>query len=1068
MPFPSQRNSSRRITVCGARTHNLKSIDVKIPYYRLTSFCGLSGSGKTSLALDVLCAEGRRRYAECFSAYARQFLDNLEKPDADLIEGVPPAVAVSSRLCSRFSNETVGTATEADVYLQLLFSKIGVPHCRHCGREVRRDSPDSVARALNSLSAGTRALIAFAPSPSSLRGSLQDFIAEWLGKGFHRVVVNGKFFDLNEPGDALLQQYSLARLKYLDELDPIEDGVFPGLGVRSVSSQNVSSRKDSAEGDGEDADVLDASSEKKNEGEESNEEDDGSTVASKFMMLSPDGENLPLKRYVENLYNIERPQAPPIFFIVDRVDVGKTSFQRAFDSIETAFAHGEQRCWIFVEGDQVFSTRELNEEGRVSVGAPYLIDDVKWTRVGFSRNMRCEDCGVEAPEPTPNLFNFRSPTGRCPMCGGAGRLTAFDEARVFPNKSRSIYDGAIAPWNVGAYKLRLKDFLEIADELGVRVDVPVAELTRDELATLYNGSSRLDFDGLNGFFNSLLKEKYKMHIRTFLSRWQTTRVCPMCNGARLRRDALCVKIEGKNVHNLTSTPVSETLATLDSWKLDDGKRRIGSVPLSRARARLAFLKKVGLGYLPLDRPMKTLSSGEARRVELTSALGSDLVDMLYVLDEPTSGLHASDSENLLKTLRELRDRGNTIVVVDHDETVLNASDHIVEMGPGAGEEGGEIVFEGTPEELKASATSLTGSYLSGRRIGGGVPKRRVFTGEKGDKFIELVGATGYNLKNVDVVFPLRRFCVVTGVSGAGKSALVQETLYPALCSKLGGGDSEIVANGLPYKEILGAENVDDVAFVDQSPIGRSPRSNAVTYLKIFDDIRALYAETPEAKAMGFGAGSFSFNVEGGRCDYCKGEGYVQVDMQYMSDVYVKCPVCEGRRYQKHVLEALYRGKNIAETLEMTAREAFGFFRGQPKIQQKLKRMLDVGLDYLRLGQPANALSGGEAQRLKLAAFLSTARKGPCLFIMDEPTTGLHFADVVRLLDQLNALVEAGNSLIVVEHNPLVMRAADYIVDLGPGAGDEGGRIVAEGTPEQVAANSNSKTGAYIAKALGLR
>jgi len=1067
MPFPSKRNSSRHVTVCGARTHNLKSIDVKIPYYRLTSFCGLSGSGKTTLALDVLYAEGRRRYAECFSVYARQFLDNLEKPDADLIEGIPPAVAVASHAGSHTSNETVGTATEADSYLQALFSKIGVSFCRHCGRKVRRDSPETVARALTSMPEGTRALVALAPSPSCLRGTLQDFVAEWLGKGFHRGVINGKRFDLNDPNAELASEYQQARLWYLDFAQGAEEDVYENLGVQTAPSQNASQLKNDVESDDEDLDELHTKNGKDESGE-IKEEEGGSEVAFKFMMLSPDGENLPLKRYVENLDKIERPVVPPIFFIVNRITIGKTSFQNAYDSIETAFTYGEQRCWAFVEGDQVFSSRESDDEERVGVGTPYAIDGVKWTRVGFSRNMRCEDCGVDVPDPTPNLFNFRSQSGRCPVCGGAGQLTAFDEDRIFPNKSRSIFDGAIAPWNCSPYKGRLRKLLEIADDLGIRVDVPFSELTRAELATLYNGSGRLGFEGLNGFFNSLLKEKYKMHIRTFLSRWQTMRVCPMCNGARLRRDALCVKIEGKNVYDLTSAPTSETLATLDSWNLDDGKRQIGAVPLLRARARLAFLKKVGLGYLPLDRAMRTLSSGEARRVELTSALGSDLVDMLYVLDEPTVGLHPSDSENLLQTLYELRDRGNTLLVVDHNETILNASDHIVEIGPGAGEEGGNIVFEGTPEELKASPTSLTGSYLSGRRIGGGVPKRRIFTGEKGDKFIELVGATGYNLKNVDVVFPLRRLCVVTGVSGAGKSALVQETLYPALCTKLGGGDPEIVANGLPYKEILGAENVDDVALIDQTPIGRSPRSNAVTYLKIFDDIRALYAETPDARAMGLGAGAFSFNVEGGRCDYCKGEGFVQIDMQYMSDVFVKCPVCEGRRYQKHVLEVLYRGRNIAETLEMTAREAFGFFRGQPKIQQKLKRMLDVGLDYLRLGQPANTLSGGEAQRLKLAAFLSTARKGPCLFIMDEPTSGLHFADVVRLLDQLNALIETGNSVVVVEHNPLVIRAADYVVDLGPGAGNEGGAIVAEGTPEQVSANPNSKTGVYVAKALGLR
>jgi excinuclease ABC subunit A len=551
-----------------------------------------------------------------------------------------------------------------------------------------------------------------------------------------------------------------------------------------------------------------------------------------------------------------------------------------------------------------------------------------------------------------------------------------------------------------------------------------------------------------------------MHIRVYLNRWLTRPVCPICKGARLRKEALAVKVGGKNIHELSSMAISDLIKTIDSWNLSQNQREIGSYLLKETRARLQYLKEVGLGYLALERPVSTLSSGESRRVKLTTALGSDLVDMLYVLDEPSTGLHPGDSEKLRDAIRNLRDRGNTVVLVDHDETLLNASDKVVELGPGAGQDGGKIVFEGTVEEIKADPDSLTGSYLSGRRLGGGGSRRR----ELNKGFIELYGASGYNLKNINVSFPLGCLCVVTGVSGAGKSALVQETLYPALCSKLS-DDQNAQAQGLPYDKILGVEDVDEAALVDQTPIGRSPRSNPVTYLKIFDDIRNLYAETPEAKARLYNAGYFSFNVDGGRCDSCKGEGFVHTPMQFAPDVYTRCPFCNGTRYRRSVLEVTYRNKNIAETLDMTAREAFGFFRGEAKIQQKLKRMLDVGLDYLRLGQPANKLSGGEAQRLKLASYLSSARKGPCLFIMDEPTSGLHFADVVKLLDRLNELVEAGNSVIVVEHNMLVIKSADYIIDLGPGAGDAGGTLVAEGSPEEVAKNPNSLTGKYLAQVL---
>ncbi|MBR4834143.1 MAG: excinuclease ABC subunit UvrA [Thermoguttaceae bacterium] len=1111
--FLPVKSKPGRISVRGARAHNLKSVDLDIPYYKLVAFCGVSGSGKSSLALDVLYAEGQRRYIESFSAYARQFLEKLERPDVDRVEGAPPAVAVTSRPLGQMSRSTVGTATETSDYLRLLFSKIGTPYCQSCGREVRRDSPQGIVDALNGLPEGTRVLVAFSPSTESLRASKPDFEAEWKEKGFRRGVALGESFNLDDPGGFPIQKYAEARLLYLAAATPSDEEEFAEYGLRSSDDDTDF---DGAKNDGEldderldevaaardvddETDEFDAAfadgvvddlgeneadeesakpkarrGRKKTADDEENDEENGfesgandgeTKTQSRLLTIDPDGEDGALLQYLRRRNEIKKaPGAPPIYFVVDRAKIGKTSSERLFEAVETALAYGDSRCWVFAEGDATLKTRDENDETveRTRTGTPFELDGERWTLVGFSRRTRCEDCGVEFPSIEPKLFSFNSPLGACPCCEGFGNLMALDFDLIFPNKKRSIHDGAVAPWNSAAYRDNLKRFLAIADELGVRTRVPFSELTRKELNLLLNGSRRLGYEGLNGFFIRLQKQKYKMHIRVFLSRWRCYRTCPMCDGARLRQEALAVKIGGKSIHDLSSAPVSQILKTLDSWELSPWKRKVGKIALDQTRARLKYLEQVGLGYLTLDRPMKTLSSGEQRRVSLTSTLGSNLVDMLYVLDEPTIGLHPQDTERLLESIEGLRDRGNTVVVVEHDETILEAADRVVEIGPEAGQGGGRVVFEGTIDEMKASPDSLTGSYLSGRRVGGGIPRRRVLDGG----FLELVGASGRNLKNVNAVFPLGVLCVVAGVSGAGKSSLVQETLYPALCAKL--ATDGVAPKGLPYEKLLGYDQLDEVALIDQSPIGRSPRSNPVTYLKIFDDIRSLYAETPDAKAAGYNAGYFSFNVDGGRCNACKGEGFLAIDMQFMADVYVRCPQCNGRRYQRNILDITYRGRNIAETLDMTAREAFSFFRGQPKIQQKLKRLCDVGLDYLRLGQPANTLSGGESQRLKLAARLSDSRKGPCLFILDEPTTGLHFADVVQLLDGFNALLETGNSLIVVEHNLQTMRAADYIIELGPGAADEGGTIIAEGTPEQIAQNPDSKTGRFLAKALAQR
>ncbi len=1051
MPSSAEPRSNDCVSIRGARTHNLKSVDLDVPYYCLLSLCGPSGSGKSSLAFDVLYAEGQRRYVESLSPYARQYLEQLERPIFDSIEGLLPAIAVTAQATNANSRASVGMATEINDYLAFVFAKLGAPYCQSCGKRIRSHSPTTVLKTLRQLPDGVKAMIAFAPPLRTMSPDPGEFKKTWSEEGIARGIILGESFDLSEQNSAFDRNYALARMFYLSMEDENGANEMENLGLRTSSAK----KEKHVEG------AIDE------ENEVFDEEDETPELNQKFRvrMLDARGDDSSLMRYLRKFNAIDtKPGAPSVFFIVDRVKIGSTPEPRLNDSLETAFHLGEGHCWIFVEGECALrDCDECASDGELGVdaGEEQSIDGKKWTLFGFSKSLRCEACGFEIPKIQPNLFNPESPNGACPVCSGFGWWSAFDMERVFPNPLLSIEDGAIAPWNVSAYRGKLREFKGCAEELGVPIDKPFSSLNPEQVNAILNGSPKLNYKGLNGFFSNLLAQRYKMHIRSYLSRWQKRCECPICHGARLNQKALAVKLDGDNIFQWLSLSVVELIKKLEAWELDDAQIKIAEYPLRQVCSRLYYLEKVGLGYVTLERDVKTLSSGENRRIKLTTALGSDLADMLYVLDEPSIGLHPEDSLKLQGAVKSLRDRGNTVVVVDHNPILLEASDQIVELGPGAGEDGGKIVFKGTFEEMKNDPNSLTGSYLTGRRIGAGVSRRA-----KSEKFIELWGAHARNLNIEKVAFPLNALCVVTGVSGAGKSSLVQDTLYPALCAKLG-GDQSVVDAGLPYEKISGVDAVDEVVFIDQTPIGRSPRSNPVTYLKIFDDIRNLFAEQPYARSRGYAAGYFSFNVAGGRCDYCKGEGFVLSKMQYSSDFYFVCPYCNGKRYQRSVLEVMYRGLNIAETLEMTAKEAVAHFRGQTKIQQKLKRLVDVGLDYLQLGQPANTLSGGESQRLKLAASLLTTQKGPCLYLMDEPTSGLHFADVVKLLDCFEELIQAGNSLIVVEHNPLVLRVADHIVDLGPGAGKEGGRIVAEGTPEEVAANPNSRTGRFIAQALQL-
>lgn len=935
------------IQLRGVEVHNLKRVDLDLPHRQLICFCGVSGSGKTSLALDTLYAEGQRRYIESFSAYTRQFLDRLEKPAAERIDGIPPAIAVTRKNTSRSNRSTVGTVTETADYLRLLFARLGQIICRNCHTPVRRDSASSVAERIQSLPAGLRLMITF-----PIAASTPEEIAQLREEGFVRVIVGDRTINL--------------------AANPIP--------IRSVSE-----------------DVQ------------------------------------------TNTTNLR--------VVLDRLTTESLDPKRLRDSLEMAFQRGQGRCAVLVE--QV--------EGRTEHCSVLRIDERSWQELRFSSSLTCETCGVSYQEPQPQSLSFNSPLGACPTCEGFGNVIDIDADLVVPDKTKTIRDGAIAPWTTPGFAHELEVLLEKAKDINVPVDVPFKDLADGQWQIIRDGSPEHAFGGLRGFFEALERQKYKMHYRVFLSRWRSYNVCPACQGTRLRPEALAVQIGGKNIAELSQLKISEALQFLSSLAISPSERGLGRNVLDPILNRLEYLAAVGLDYLSLDRTLRTLSGGEAQRVALTSTLGSNLVNMLYVLDEPSVGLHPRDVERLSSAIVNLKQRGNTVVVVEHEEAMIRAADQIVEIGPSAGERGGQVVFQGALPDMLASPNSLTGEYLSGRR-GVSTPERRR---QPGHGWIRLTGARGNNLKNVTVEFPLGVLCVVTGVSGSGKSTLVQDTLYGALCRR----KHKDCEKPYPYDDVFGDGQIDEVMLVDQDPISRSPRSNPVTYIKAFDEIRRVFAETTEAKTHNYTAGHFSFNVEGGRCSHCEGDGSIAIDMQFLADVYMTCPVCHGQRYRGEILSVQYRGRNIAEVLEMTVREAFSFFRGQTKVQARLKRLMDVGLDYLRLGQGANTLSAGEAQRLKLAAYMSEATRNRTLFILDEPTTGLHFSDVVQLLDCFETLLDVGHSLIVVEHNLQLIKAADYLIDLGPGAAEAGGQVVACGTPEKVARETGSVTGRFLSEAL---
>ena len=953
--------SGRQIELRGVSVHNLKHVDLDIPLHKLVAICGVSGSGKTSLALDTLYAEGQRRYIESFSLYTRQFLQRLDKPEAERIDGIPAAIAVTRDDVPRSNRATIGTATEIVDYLRLLYAKIGRLVCPQCGVAIQRYSPQAAEERMAGVPEGTRLMVGFVAEAAE--GETAEELA------------------------ARLQAAGFVRMH--PHLDPLPVGKEAGQSERNGA------------------------------------------------------------RWLQ--------------VIVDRLTAGTAAAQRLRDSLETAFNHGNGRAVALVEsavGHAVPGVPSAADSAGKMPAPLVTIDGRTWQRLEFSSRLECPSCHRAFADPEPRRLSFNSPLGACPTCEGFGNVTELDMALVVPDPAKSIREGAIAPWNTPAYKHELEELLALAPDYGIPVNVPYRELSDEHRRLIREGVPERNFGGLRGFFNWLERRKYKLHLRVYLNRWRTSKLCPTCGGKRLNEEALAWKVAWKNIAEATQLRIDEALDHFSNLQLSAHEQQSARTVLPQIRSRLGYLQHVGLGYLSLHRTIRTLSGGEGQRVSLTSALGSSLVNMLYVLDEPSVGLHPRDVERLVGAIAGLRDRGNSVVVVEHEEGLLRAADQLIEIGPGAGVRGGKVVFQGPLAEMLREGASLTGDFLAGRR-GISIPEqRRPATRGR----IRLIGARGNNLQNLTVDFPLGCLCVVTGVSGSGKSTLVQETLYGTICHR----KKKDCDDPLPYDEIVGDGQIDDVVLVDQSPIGRTPRSNPVTYIKAFDPIRAVFAETVDAKMHNYTAGHFSFNVEGGRCDACEGEGFTRIDMQFLADVYRKCPVCGGTRYRKEILAVKYRGQNIADVLKMTIREAFAFFRGQPKVQARLKQLIDVGLDYLQLGQPANTLSAGEAQRLKLAAHLSEASKNRTLFLLDEPTTGLHPSDVVTLLDCFDALLAVGHSLIVVEHNLQLLRAADYLIDLGPGAGPAGGRIVAQGTPEEVAASGESVTGRYLTESLAAK
>jgi len=965
----SEPTHTESIVVRGARVHNLKNIDFEVPHNTLTVVTGVSGSGKSSLAFDTIYAEGQRRYVESLSAYARQFLERIEKPEADSIDGIAPAVAIRQKNTTRNPRSTVATATEIYDYLRLLFARIGRTYCANCGREVKKDTVDEVANAIVALDPDTRLQVLF-PLERSTPVS-QEPAKPPRGK-------TKKAKEANEISDSLKTRLFDLRKAGFNRL-------YQGGQV--------------------------------------------------FEFSTP-----------ESLLDVDFSK--PVFVLVDRLVVSPDARSRIVDAIETAYRES---------GEVIFEIPE---------------DDTTAARtLRFAQRFECKHCNLRYEEPEPRLFSFNNPYGACPKCQGFGNTIDFDLDLVIPDKNKSLSDGAIEPWTKPKYRPLFTDLKRYAKQAGIPLDMAWIDLAEEHRNLVLNGDGK--FLGVRGFFNHLERKKYKLHVRVFLSRYRGYSQCSACGGSRLRLEARQVKINGKNLCEVCSLTVEGAFRFFDQLQLSAEEAEIADKLLQEIRERLRFLNDVGLEYLTLDRLSSTLSGGEAQRIQLATSLGSRLVGTLYVLDEPSIGLHPRDTHRLIKILKDLRNLGNTILVVEHDPDIMRSADRILDLGPGAGENGGKLIAEGTYDEIVHNPSSLTGRYLSDElRIQPPLTRRK-----PGAQQIALRGVRANNLKGVDICIPLGMLVAITGVSGSGKSTLLHHVLYQALAKAKQQSGNGTTGPAATWESLEGDKFIDEVVLVDQSPIGRTPRSNPVTYIKAFDAIRELFASLPESKKRGFGAGHFSFNIPGGRCEICQGDGAVTVEMQFLADVELICEECKGTRYKPQVLEVRYRGKNIHEVLNLTVKEALKFFAEAPKITEKLRSLEEVGLGYLRLGQSATTLSGGEAQRMKLAAHLQPASRelgrvakdsGPknrLLYIFDEPTTGLHFDDVSKLLAAFRRLIEAGGSIVVIEHNLEVIKTADWVIDLGPEGGSRGGKIVGVGPPEAIAKIPGSYTGKYLAHVL---
>ncbi|HEX5437739.1 MAG TPA: excinuclease ABC subunit UvrA [Gemmatimonadaceae bacterium] len=977
------------IVVRGARQNNLKGFDLDIPRRTLTVITGPSGSGKSSLAFDTIYAEGQRRYVESLSAYARQFLERMEKPSVDRIEGLSPAVAIEQKNPTKTSRSTVGTATEIYDYLRLLWARVGRVFCPRCGREMRRDTVQSVSDAVLALPAGTRFSVAF---PLHVSDSVtHEMVVENLrAQGFLRVVPDGA-------------------MQHLDEL--------------SADSANLAAARE-------------------------------------------------------------------LLVVVDRLVVAPSSASRLADAVGTAFAEGDGECVVLVQEAEGQRGEKRKEKGETSRGSGSVSQSVSGSetartstasspegrltthnaqpithnppppsRLCFTEHFECAYDHTRAPAVTPQLFSFNSPRGACPTCNGFGAILDYDESLIVPYPERSLREGAIDPWTKPRYEKKRRALAEFAAANGIGMDVPWRDLSDAQRDRLLNTKTR-GYTGIFPFLRGLEEKRYKQYIRVFLRQYQTAQECPSCHSAKLQPEALQVRVAGQTIADVASLPADALARWLETVPLSPFEQQVAANVLREATSRTRFLLDVGLGYLSLNRATRTLSGGEAQRIGLANSLGSQLVDTLYVLDEPSIGLHPRDLSRLLDLLKRLRAGGNTVLVVEHDLEAIRAADYMVELGPGSGEQGGQVVFAGPAE--RAGESPLTGAYLTGRRQIPLPEERRPL----GPRWITLTGAREHNLRGVDIRVPIGALTVVTGVSGSGKSTLVHDVLYRALETRLTGEHTAKQHLGErvgAFDAMTGHETLDDVVLVDQSPIGKSPRSNPVTYVKAFDEIRRIFAAAPLARQRGYTAGTFSFNVAGGRCEACEGAGHLQVEMVFMADVFVPCEDCGGKRFKPEVLEVRINGKNIHDVLNLTVDEAIRFFPREEKLGQALWQLQQVGLGYLRLGQPAPTLSGGEAQRMKIARELALAGKkgGRKLYIMDEPTTGLHLDDIRKLARVLERLLDHGHTVVLIEHNLDVIKLADWVIDLGPEAGDQGGEVVAMGRPEEVAQVHESHTGMWL-------